>query len=123
MLKKAIKSDPRFEKIFSNEHKRDLEKEFQFYIKDKYHKAKAEFKDLLKETKLITYKSLQMIRESEEQNHLRDIEKILQKDKRYLLLDVIPEERSKILMDYIVELANRGVPPPPTASLDRRKLQ
>ncbi len=63
-----------------------------------------------------------MIRESEEQNHLRDIEKILQKDKRYLLLDVIPEERSKILMDYIKDLELRGTPPPPTASLDRRKL-
>ena len=63
-----------------------------------------------------------MIRESEEQNHLRDIEKILQKDKRYLLLDNIPEERSKILMDYLEDLEQRGVPPPPTASLDRRKL-
>jgi transcription elongation regulator 1 len=121
-VKKAIKSDPRFDKIFSTERKRDLEKEFESYIKDKYHTAKAEFKELLKETKLITYKSLQMIRESEEQNHLRDIEKILQKDKRYLLLDVIPEERSNILMDYIIDLKQRGVPPPPTASLDRRKL-
>jgi transcription elongation regulator 1 len=55
-VKKIIKSDPRFEKIFSNECKRDLEKEFEFYIKDKYHRAKAEFKELLKETKLITYK-------------------------------------------------------------------
>jgi transcription elongation regulator 1 len=63
-----------------------------------------------------------MIRESEEQNHLRDIEKILQKDKRYLLLDVIPDERSKILMNYIVDLDQLGVPPPPTASIDRRKL-
>jgi transcription elongation regulator 1 len=64
-----------------------------------------------------------MIKESEEQTHLRDIEKILQKDKRYLLLDVIPEERSRILMDHIIELKKRGTPPPPTASLDRRKLQ
>jgi transcription elongation regulator 1 len=64
-----------------------------------------------------------MIEESEEQNHLRDIEKILQKDKRYLLLDVIPEERSRILMDYIIDLKKRGVPPPPTASVDRRKPQ
>ncbi|CAF2676953.1 unnamed protein product [Rotaria sp. Silwood2] len=121
-VKKIIKSDPRFEKIFSNERKRDLEKEFELYMKDKYHTAKTDFKELLKETKLITYKSLQMIRESEEQNHLRDVEKILQKDKRYLLLDVIPEERSKILMDYLEDLEQRGVPPPPTASLDRRKL-
>lgn len=64
-----------------------------------------------------------MIDESEEQNHLRDIEKILQKDKRYLLLDVIPEERSKILMDYIIHLHRCGTPPPPTASVDRRKVQ
>ncbi len=69
------------------------------------------------------YRSYQIIRESEEQNHLRDIEKILQKDKRYLLLDVIPDERSKILMDYIIDLDDRGAPPPPTASLDRRKPQ
>jgi transcription elongation regulator 1 len=55
-VKKAIKSDPRFEKIFSNERKRDLEIEFEIYMKDKYQKAKAEFKELLKETKLITYK-------------------------------------------------------------------
>lgn len=68
------------------------------------------------------YSSLKAIRESDEQNHLRDIEKILQKDKRYLLLDVIPDERSRILMDYIIELDERGAPPPPTASLDRRKL-
>ena len=67
-------------------------------------------------------RSLQTIRESEEQNHLRDVEKILQKDTRYLLLDVIPGERSKILMDYIEDLELRGAPPPPTASLDRRKL-
>lgn len=63
-----------------------------------------------------------MIRESEEQNHLHDIEKILEKDKRYLLLDVRPEERSTILMEYIRDLEQRGAPPPPTASLDRRKL-
>ncbi|CAF3434386.1 unnamed protein product [Rotaria socialis] len=121
-VKKNIKSDPRFEKICSNERKRDLEKEFENYIKDKYQTAKTDFKELLKETKVITYRSLQTIRESEEQNHLRDIEKILQKDKRYLLLDVIPEERSKILMDYLEDIEQRGVPPPPTASVDRRKL-
>lgn len=55
-VKKVIKADPRFEKIFSNERKRDLEKEFEFYIKEKYRTAKAEFKELLKEAKLITYK-------------------------------------------------------------------
>ncbi|CAF3665637.1 unnamed protein product [Adineta steineri] len=121
-VKKNIKTDVRFEKIFSNDHKRDLEREFELYMKYKYDTAKKEFKELLKETKIITHKSLRMIRESEEQNHLRDIEKILQKDKRYLLLDVIPEERSRILMNYIEDLQEQGEPPPPTASLDRRKL-
>ncbi|CAF0964011.1 unnamed protein product [Adineta ricciae] len=121
-VKKVIKSDPRYEKIVSNERKRDLEKEFEEYIKKKYHEAKQEFQELLKETKIITYKSYQIIRESEEQNHLRDIEKILQKDQRYFLLDSEPEERSRILMNYIRELDKRGTPPPPTATVDRRKL-
>ncbi|UJR30629.1 hypothetical protein I4U23_018153 [Adineta vaga] len=121
-VKKVIKSDPRYEKIVSNERKRDLEEEFEEYIKEKYRTAKQEFRELLKETKLITYKSYQMIRESEEQNHLRDIEKVLQKDQRYFLLDPEPEERSRILMNYIRELHERGTPPPPTATIDRRKL-
>ena len=55
-VKKGIKSDPRFEKIFSNERKRDLEDEFETYMKKKYSTAKAEFKELLQETKVITYK-------------------------------------------------------------------
>ena len=52
-----------------------FEKAFDQYISDKYHKAKNDFKQLLKETKLITYKSYQMIQESEQ--HLKDIEEIL----------------------------------------------
>ena len=55
-VKKDIKADPRFEKIFSNERKRDLEDEFEVYMKEKYHQAKAEFQELLREAKLITYK-------------------------------------------------------------------
>jgi len=120
-VKKLIKNDPRYEKICANDRKRDFEREFENYLKEKYRKAKEEFRELLKETKLLTYKSLQTIRESEDENHLRDIEKILQKDQRYLLLDVIPDERSNILMDYLRDLEKQGVPPPPTAPLDRRK--
>jgi len=122
-VKKAIKSDVRFEKIFANDRKRDFERDFEQYMKEQYRRAKTDFEELLKETKLITYKSLQTIEESEDQNHLRDIEKILEKDKRYLLLEVIPEQRSEILMDYIIALDKRGAPPPPTASLDKRKHQ
>ena len=53
-VKKSVKEDPRFEKIFSNDRKRDLEKEFENYLKKKYQTAKAEFRELLQETKLIT---------------------------------------------------------------------
>lgn len=55
-VKKAVKADPRFEKICSNERKRDLEREFEDYMKEKYRTAKKEFEELLRETKLITYK-------------------------------------------------------------------
>ena len=56
-VKKLIKTDPRYEKICANDRKRDFEREFENYLKDKYRKAKEEFRELLKETKLLTYKS------------------------------------------------------------------
>ena len=55
-VKKVVKADPRFEKIVTNERKRDLERDFEVYLKEKYRAAKQEFKELLKETKLVTYK-------------------------------------------------------------------
>ncbi|CAF0783715.1 unnamed protein product [Didymodactylos carnosus] len=120
-VKKVIKNDPRFEK-FSNSDKKK-EKEFDEYIKERYLDAKNEFKELLQETKNITHKSLQMINESDQ--HLREIETTLKNDKRYLSLDVAPEERKKVLMNYLEEIAVRGPPPPPTASEPnaRRKIQ
>lgn len=71
----------------------------------------------------LIFRSLDLIEESEDQNHLQDIEKILEKDKRYLTLEVIPEERTNILMNYLQEMKQNGVPPPPTASIDRKKMQ
>ncbi len=58
-------------------------------------------------------RSHKLIQESEQ--HLSDLEKILQKDKRYLVLDCMSEERHKLLMAYLEELDRRGPPPPPTA--------
>lgn len=55
-VKKAIKADARFEKIFSSERKHDLEKEFESYLKKKFRKAKEDFFELLRETKFITHK-------------------------------------------------------------------
>ena len=40
----------------------------------------------------------------------------LQKDKRYLILECVPEERIRLLNNYIEELFRAGPPPPPTAS-------
>jgi len=81
--------------------------------------AKADFRELLKETKFITYKSKKMLEESEQ--HLQDIEKILENDKRYLILDCIPDERKKLILTYIDDLDKRGPPPPPTASEPTRR--
>ncbi|KTF90082.1 hypothetical protein cypCar_00024546 [Cyprinus carpio] len=110
-VKKLIKEDPRCIKFSSSDRKR--QREFGDYIKDKYILAKADFRTLLKETKFITYKSRKLMQESEQ--HLSDIETILQKDKRYLVLDCVSEERHKLLMAYVEELDRRGPPPPPTA--------
>ena len=52
------------------------EREFDDYIHEKFVQAKADFRELLKETKLITYRSQALMTESEQ--HLKDVEKILQ---------------------------------------------
>ncbi|XP_057205290.1 transcription elongation regulator 1a isoform X2 [Triplophysa rosa] len=110
-VKKLIKEDPRCIKFSGSDRKR--QREFDDYIKDKYITAKADFRTLLKETRFITYKSRKLMQESDQ--HLSDIEKILQKDKRYLILECVPEERHKLMMSYVEELDRRGPPPPPTA--------
>ncbi|TNN66448.1 Transcription elongation regulator 1 [Liparis tanakae] len=116
-VKKIIKEDPRCIKFSSSDRKR--QREFEDYIKDKYITAKADFRTLLKETKFITYRSRKLIQESEQ--HLKDVEKILQNDKRYLILECVPEERRKLIMFYIEDLDRRGPPPPPTASEPTRR--
>ncbi|XP_057677650.1 transcription elongation regulator 1 isoform X2 [Corythoichthys intestinalis] len=116
-VKKIIKEDPRCIKFSSSDRKR--QREFEDYIKDKYITAKADFRILLKETKFITYRSRKLIQESEQ--HLKDVEKILQNDKRYLVLECVPEERRKLIMFYIEDLDRRGPPPPPTASEPTRR--
>ncbi|XP_016307321.1 transcription elongation regulator 1 [Sinocyclocheilus anshuiensis] len=116
-MKKIIKDDPRCIKFSSSDRKK--QREFEDYIKDKYITAKADFRTLLKETKFITYRSRKLIQESDQ--HLKDIEKVLQNDKRYLVLDCVPEERRKLIMFYIEDLDRRGPPPPPTASEPSRR--
>ncbi|XP_063303449.1 transcription elongation regulator 1 isoform X3 [Pelobates fuscus] len=116
-VKKIIKEDPRYIKFSSSDRKR--QREFEEYIRDKHITAKADFRTLLKETKFITYRSKKLVQESDQ--HLKDVEKILQNDKRYLVLDCIPEERRKLIVSYVDDLDRRGPPPPPTASEPARR--
>lgn len=81
--------------------------------------AKAQFKELLQETKLITHKSLQTLKEN--QLHMQEIEEILKNDKRFLVLDHIPDDRTQLILNYLEELDRRGPPPPPTASEPSRR--
>lgn len=111
-IKRQIKEDPRYSKFSSSDRKR--EKEFTIYMHEKFTSAKTDFRNLLKESKVITYKSKKIIDDND--GHLDDIEKMLENDKRYLTLDCVPEERRKILLSHIDELESKGPPPPPTAS-------
>ena len=96
------------------------EKEFKEYCKDKLVAAKADFRELLQETKLITDKTLKKVQENSA--YLTEIEEILQKDKRFHVIEAAStSERSRLLMSYLEELARRGPPPPPTASEPSRR--
>ncbi|KAK9509007.1 hypothetical protein O3M35_006424 [Rhynocoris fuscipes] len=110
-VRKAIKDDPRYSKFSSSDRK--CEREFKEYIKDKLVAAKTDLRELLQETKLITHKSNALVEENE--SHMREIEEMLEKDKRYLVLEHIADERRELLKSYLIELEKRGPPPPPTA--------
>jgi transcription elongation regulator 1 len=116
-VKKLIKDDPRYSKFSSSDRKR--EREFDDFLQERLIQAKADLRELLKETKLITYKSHRMIEENGQ--HLKDIENILQNDKRYLVLESMADDRKKIVLDYIKDLDRQGAPPPPTASEPSRR--
>lgn len=76
-IKKQIRDDPRYLKYNSSEK---CEREFREYIRDKTNEAKNAFKELLQECKLITYKSLETVKENSA--HVKEIENILKNDKR-----------------------------------------
>lgn len=68
---------------------------------------------------MITHNSFKMIQENE--LHFHEIEEILKNDKRYLVLEHIPEERSKLIISFLEDMEKRGPPPPPTASEPNRR--
>jgi len=117
---KLIKNDPRYKKFSTDDN--ECKQEYLAYLEDRLNEAKEEFKELLKETKIITWKSKKMIEESADQ-HLQDIIAVLQNDKRYLVLECDVDARRQILMDYIEEIHRKGPPPPPTASEPNRRTK
>merc|ERR1712062_730330 len=117
-IKKKIIDDPRYTKFSSSDKK--CEKEFNNWIRDRIQAARSEYKQLLMETKLISHKSLQMIKDKEG-SHMEEIEEILSKDSRYHVLEVLNDDRADLLMEYLEELEKRGPPPPPTASEPNRR--
>ncbi|KAH9363187.1 hypothetical protein HPB48_011845 [Haemaphysalis longicornis] len=108
-VKKIIREDPRYSKFSSSERK--CEKEFKEYLKDKMAAAKSDFRprSKLRNRSSTCWTSKKSSRLS------------LQKDKRYLVLGCIPDERRKLLMAYVEDLDRRGPPPPPTASEPTRR--
>lgn len=118
-IRKLIKDDSRYKKFSHTDSK--CEREFKEYLRDKLSVAKNEFRELLKETKIITYKSKKQMEESEQ--HLLDIVAILQNDKRYLVLDSYEDDRRHLLMSYITELDRMGPPKPITSSDPSRRTK
>ena len=114
--RRYIKHDPRFEGLSSSETKRETE--YTKHLQTKLKRFKDEFYQLLRETKLITYKTKSNI--TSNPKFLLEIQEILKKDLRYLNLECVSEERTDVLLEYIDELSQRGAPPPPTASSPNR---
>lgn len=118
--RKTIAEDEKFAKLKIDERK--LEYEYRDWMERRHRQALDDFEALLRETKIITYKSKQMITENEQ--HLRDILAVLENDSRYLVLKERPSERERILDEYLDLLDRKGPPPPPTRNEDpdrRRK--
>lgn len=63
---------------------------------------------------MLNYKSKQQVRENPQ--IMRDIEAVLEKDKRFLNLETMPDDRHRLIVEYLEELERLGPPPPPTAS-------
>uniref|UniRef100_A0A0N5AB53 Transcription elongation regulator 1 n=1 Tax=Syphacia muris TaxID=451379 RepID=A0A0N5AB53_9BILA len=115
--KKVLDKDDRFSKFSTSDRK--VERDYKDWMEERRETVLREFKELLRETKIITYKSLKMIHDN--QQHLADILAVLENDKRYIMLNDAPEEREKILDQYLEELDRRGPPPPPTQQEAERR--
>ncbi|XP_057307232.1 transcription elongation regulator 1-like isoform X2 [Hydractinia symbiolongicarpus] len=106
-VRRQIKDDPRYAKFGTSELR---EEEFETYLREKLTAARTDFRELLRETKLITYKT------KDSPNHMKDVASILKKDKRYHVMSALSSERERMIKSHIDDLYKRGPPPPPTAT-------
>jgi len=113
-VRRKIKHDARYSKF--SEHDKEREAEYQKYLKEKVSNAKSEFRQLLREIKCISHKSKDILKGATGDGHMREIRQFITNDKRGLMLDDVPEDRDRILNEYITEKERLGAPPPPTAT-------
>ncbi|CAJ0950776.1 unnamed protein product, partial [Mesorhabditis belari] len=116
--RKIIEKDEVFQKCLGQLSERKIEREFRDWVEEKHDQAVRDFKDLLKETPIITFESKKKMEDNEQ--HLKDILAILEKDKRYLVLKDSGSERDRMLEEFVDKLARSGPPPPPTQQEGRR---
>ena len=117
-VRKLIRDDPRCDKFSSSERKR--EREFNAWMDARMAAAKADLRELLKETKMINYESQRKAADGEGQ-HWKEVLATLAKDKRYLQLECVGEARDDMVRAYMRELDSKGPPPPPTATEPNRR--
>lgn len=80
-IEQLIRDDSRYLSYNSSEK---CEREFHNYLRDKIIDAKASFRELLLECKLITHKSFETLNYNPA--HLKDIEDILKNDNRFFMI-------------------------------------
>uniref|UniRef100_A0AC35UHI0 WW domain-containing protein n=1 Tax=Rhabditophanes sp. KR3021 TaxID=114890 RepID=A0AC35UHI0_9BILA len=111
---KVLALNPIYKQLYTSDRK--LEKDYREWKSVKKDKALGEFKTLLKETKIITHRSKKM--NDENPQHLVEVLKILEKDNRYLALNIIPDKRDRVFEDFLEKLERDGPPPVVTCSKD-----
>uniref|UniRef100_A0A1I7WK86 FF domain-containing protein n=1 Tax=Heterorhabditis bacteriophora TaxID=37862 RepID=A0A1I7WK86_HETBA len=108
-----------FSKVASNSE-RKVERDYRDWQEERHDNIVRDFKDLLKETKIITYKSKKLMEDNEQ--HLKDILAVLENDKRWMRMsENHASERDRVLEDYIEQLHKKGTPPPPTQQERERR--
>eukprot|EP00055_Hartaetosiga_balthica_P011578 m.53076 g.53076 ORF g.53076 m.53076 type:complete len:546 (+) comp7652_c0_seq1:2343-3980(+) len=123
-IQPLVEGDARFFALSKDEAV--LARELKEYIVERKEKMIADFKDLLKETRCITHKSWSKVSAAEnmlECPHMKEIQQVLENDKRYLVLEYDSASRATILVEYMRQLERDGTPPPPTTSAREQLLE